>query len=187
MNKITEKPEILFSLYAALISTIALLWNIINSIRDKTSRIDVTAEFLTSMVIGGREFEQGPGSLKISVVNKSKRIKYIKTPQLKLSYEHGFNDGNSEMPKDIVNLYRINNKQVFPLEMKPETEIILSYPFAGETEWMLKNARNTDKFKIIIVDTTGKKYKSKSMPIQTLINCVNHNKKINPALLNAID
>ena len=182
-----DKPEILISIYAAIISTIALLWNIINSILDKMSRLEVKSEFYTTMIFPGSNAEQGPGLMQITIVNKSKKTKYIKTPQLQLSYNHGWNNTNGDKHKNRVNLCMIADKRTYPLEMKSESELILKYPFDKASEWICKESSNNSKFKVIITDTTGKEYKSKSLSINELKNCINHNKTINPIYINAIN
>lgn len=168
--------------YAAVISTITLIWNIVN----KMSRIKVRADFYTTMAFNDLEMEQGPGLLQITILNKSKRIKYVKVPQIKLSYNHGWDLTEKDKNKNIINLYLTGNKLTFPIEMKPESEIILKYPLGKSSEWMYKKAKENDTFKIIITDTTEKKYKSSKLKIKRLKDCIEHNLTINCDLISQV-
>lgn len=132
---------IIVSGYAALISTIALIWNIINTILDKASKIEVHVDFYVIFGIANNNTEEGPRVLQISVVNKSKRVKYIKVPQLKLSYNHGFDLTEKDKNRNIVNLFLQGSKVTFPIEMKPESEVVLKYPMSKGSEWICKNAK----------------------------------------------
>lgn len=172
--------------YAAVISTVALIWNITNTILDKISKIEVRANFYTTMAFYGPDVKEGPGILQISIINKSKRIKYIKVPQLKLSYDHGWNLSENDKEKNIINLHLNGADLEFPIEMKPETEVVLKYPLASGLEWMYRNARKSDKFRVIITDTTHKKYKSSKIKIKMLKECIEHNLTINPNLITEI-
>lgn len=169
--------------YATVISTITLMWNITNSILDKMSRIKVRADFYTTMAFSGSEMGNGPGLLQITILNKSKRIKYVKVPQLKLSYNHGWDLTEKDKNKDIINLHLSGSSLVFPIEMKPESERILKYPLGKGSEWMYKNAKKNDTFKVIITDTTEKKYKSSKLKIEKLKNCIEHNSTISSELI----
>ncbi|WP_462392155.1 hypothetical protein [Clostridium cadaveris] len=177
---------ILISIYAAIISTITLIWNILNSILDKMSRIEVNANFYTTMAFKDSELEQGPGVLQIAILNKSKRIKYIKIPQLELSYNHGLDLGEDDKKKNMVNLYLAGINLTFPIEMKPESEIILKYPLGKGSEWIYKNAKENDTFRVVIKDTTKKEYKSNHLQVKELKCCVEHNSKISSDLISQI-
>lgn len=187
INKIIENPAILISAYAALISTIALAWNITNSILDKIERITVKAGFYTTMVIDNNgELIQGPGLLEISIVNETKRVKYVKVPQIKLDYNHGWDMKGNDKGNHVVNLNLRGSKITYPLEIKPESEITLKYPFSNESKWIYEKSRNNSIFRVIISDTIGKKYKSKKLKITDFKNCIEHNSRINPKLISDI-
>lgn len=187
INKIEQNPAILISAYAALISTIALTWNIVNSILDKIDRISVKAVFYTTMVFDNNgELIQGPQLLEISVVNMTKRVKYIKVPQIKLNYNHGWNMKGNDRKNQIVNLYLKGSKTTYPLEIKPESEVTLKYPFSNGNEWVYENSRKNSKFRVVITDTIDKKYKSKKIKVENLKKCMEHNLRINPQLISEI-
>lgn len=187
INKMIDNPAILISAYAALISTIALVWNIINSILEKMKTINVQAQFNTTMVVNDyREVVQGPALLEISIVNETNRIKYIKVPQIKLDYNHGWILLEGKKKDNIVNLFLSGSKINYPLEIKPESEITLKYPFSSESKWIYEKSKKNSKFNVIITDTIGKKYKSKRIKISNLKNCIDYNSTINPKLISEI-
>lgn len=177
-----DNPAILISAYAALISTITLVWNIINSILNNIDKIVVNAGFNISTIVNENgELIQGPCILTVSIVNESKRMKYIKIPSLKLSYHHG-NKINENDNDDIVNLHFKSNKIKFPLEIKPESEIKLEYPLGAGCDWFLENSTERSTFRILITDTVNKKYKSKKLKLSKLKQCIEHNSNLDKAI-----
>lgn len=182
INIIKNNPAILVSAYAALISTITLIWNIINSILNKIDKISVDARFNTTYAYGdNNEFVEGPMLLVVSIVNETKRTKYIKIPSLKLSYHHG-NKINEDNRDDIVNLHYKSNKIKYPLEIKPESEVTLKFPIGTGSDWFLNNSNNSSTFRVLITDTVNKKYKSKKLKLNVLKDCIEHNSKLSDSV-----
>ena len=174
---------IIISGYAAIISTIALVWNIVNSILEKLSRIKVEAKFFDSFFgsSDNGEIIRGATVLSITITNASKKIKYINRPKLKLSYKALF--ANKKM--DEVNLIELKNKTIFEnainflLKLKPEFTVTLNYPLRKEgTEWFLSSDKDKENFKVIVTDTVNKKYYSKKIKINLLRNVVQNNSNI---------
>lgn len=168
---------IIISGYAAIISTIALVWNIVNSILEKLSRIKVEAKFFDSFFgsSDNGEIIRGATVLSITITNASKKIKYINRPKLKLSYKALF--ANKKM--DEVNLIELKNKTIWPIELKPEFTVTLNYPLRKEgTEWFLSSDKDKENFKVIVTDTVNKKYYSKKIKINLLRNVVQNNSNI---------
>lgn len=90
-NETKNLIAIVVSAYAALISTIALVWNIINSILSRVSRFNVNITFY-DMLIGNSDMKPiiGPRNMNISIVNKSNKNKYIQSVNIKLPYKTEF-------------------------------------------------------------------------------------------------
>lgn len=64
-------PEILLTMYASIISTIALIWNIVIAILEKCSRLKVSVEFRDSISAGiDGKIIKGPTVCFIRIVNK---------------------------------------------------------------------------------------------------------------------
>lgn len=156
------------AIYAAIISTIALIWNIINSIIEKSSRLVVDVSFHENFIsIGNGNPIAGPKCIKVSIVNKSKKIKYIKSINIKLPYSTQF--GN------MANLYKVDSAK--RIEIKPEEEYILDFNINSTAEWMFENYKD-GKFKIVVYDTTNKQYKSKKKNIKVFRDMYESNKKL---------
>ena len=139
------------AIYAAVISTITLVWNIINSIIDKTSRLDVKASFHDSFISIGNKNIDGPRSMKVSIVNKSNRVKYVKSINIKLPYKTSFGK--------YCNLYKMGQNSA--IAIKPEEEYVEEYKLNHSAMWMFEGYAE-GKFRIIVHDTTGKNTKQKN-------------------------
>jgi hypothetical protein len=162
--------------YAALVATVSLTWNIVNTIIDKLSRIRVSySTFLNTFIaIESNESIVGAEVLSVSIVNSSKKVKYINRPKLKLSYKAIF--GSQEF--DEVQLINICKNETWPVALNPEEELVLNYPLKDGSAWYLKNPPKNAKIKIMVTDTVNKKYYSKKIPIKKLKSIINHNDTI---------
>ncbi|NOW92508.1 hypothetical protein BCD91_004531 [Clostridium beijerinckii] len=154
--------------YAAVISTITLIWNIANTIISKLSRFKVKVS-IHDMIIGSDIMQpiKGPRTIKISIVNKSNKSKYIQSVNIKLPYKTKF--GN------YCGMYKQNVK--FPIELKPEEEYIFDYKLNETASWMFESYRE-GKCKIFIVDTIKKKYKSNIIKASVFKDIYDFNIKI---------
>lgn len=168
---------IIVSGYAAVISTITLIWNIVNTIIDKLSIIEIkSSTFISAFtVVESNESIIGAEVLCISIVNSSKKVKYINRPKFKLSYKAIL--GNEEL--DEVNLINLQKKETWPIALKPEEEIVLNYPLRDGTEWFLTDESKNATFKVMVKDTINKTYYSKKLKVKLIKNIVSHNKGIN--------
>ena len=175
-NETKNLIAIIISAYAAIISTITLIWNIANAILSKVSRFDVKVTFY-DMVIGNEMMQpiMGPKNMNISIVNKSNKNKYIQAIKIKLPYKTKFGS--------CCGLYKENLK--LPIEVKPEEEIVLKYKLNLSAGWMFENYKE-DKCRFVIVDTIGKKYKSKKIKMNLLKNAYDFNCKIPESTWNLI-
>ena len=71
------KSEIILTIYAAVISTISLVWNIILAVLEKRSHLKVIAEFRDTFTGNDREqLVAGPKVLYIRIINESKYTKH---------------------------------------------------------------------------------------------------------------
>lgn len=143
-------PEIILTIYAACISTIALVWNIVYEILEKSSRIRVIVEFrqaLTSSQLG--QAIVGPTVLFVRIINKSNTIKYVSNIQVKLPYITS--DGN------YYSL--INQDTIFPIELASQQEYVYKIKLSSPSKILLENFKDGKCF-VIVCDTISKKYKS---------------------------
>lgn len=158
-------PEIILTIYAACISTIALVWNIVYAIIDKSSRIRVVVEFRTAFTgsLSG-ETIVGPTVLFVRMVNKSNAIKYVSNIQIKLPYK---TSGG--------NYYALfNHDTIFPIELAPQQEFVYKMKLSDPSKILLENYRE-GKCSVIINDTISKKYRSNRFDSSILKKAVEHN------------
>ena len=170
-------PKVLISIYAAIISTIALVWNITLSIIEKISRFKVKAEFYNMYIDDVvKKPIVGPKTIKVSIVNKNNKIKYIKSINIELPYktDYGRNCG------------LVKKKLKFPILVKPEEELIIEYRLNVSAEWMFKNFKS-GSCRIYIYDTTNKKYKSQKFDSKRLKEMFDFNKKIGSEIWDMIN
>lgn len=155
-----------------------MIWNIANTILDKLSRIKVSySTYLNTFIaVGTNESIIGAEVLCVSIVNSSKKIKYINRPKLKLSYKATF--GNKKF--DEVQLINLCKNEIWPVALSPEEEIVLDYPLKGEDVWYLKNPPKNGKVRVMVTDTVNKKYYSKKIKIDRIKVMLNYNNSINP-------
>lgn len=155
--------------YAAVISTITLIWNITNAILEKMSKLDIEMKVHSNFITmsDGRVID-APESITISVVNRSNRNKYIKGICLKLPFKTAL---GSNMVKQQ------NLKVSYPIEIKPECEYIETIYPNDSWNWVLENYKN-GSFRAIVYDTTNKKYKSKKMKVKILKKSYEFNKNL---------
>lgn len=163
-----DNPAILISAYAALISTITLVWNIINSILSKVSRFNVEVTFHDMMIGNGlMQSIVGPRNMNISIVNKSSKNKYVQSVNIKLPYKTSFGS--------YCGLYKDDVK--FPILVKPEEELVLKYKLNASAKWLFEGYKDK-KCRFFIVDTTKRKYKSKKIKMELIKKAYDFNCKI---------
>jgi viroplasmin and RNaseH domain-containing protein len=168
---------IIISIYAAIISTMALSWNIISFCIEKKSRIKVKVYFEKVFTEGSdNKLDEGPLSLTMVLVNKSKKNKYINDLFIKLPYKHTFGSNKVQLLKKSLKL---------PFELKPEEEIKVRFYLNSSFSWALENYKD-GKCIVHVSDTTDKMYKSNKFNVHKLKESYNTNKEISPDILNAL-
>lgn len=167
--------SVIVSMYAAIISTMALAWNIATFILGKLSRLKVNIDFNIEKIAlkYNDQFEEvnGPYSLTATIVNKSSHIKYIKNIKIRLPYKstHG----------KLVPLHKVNDK--FPKEIKPEEQIKISYAIHPSMDFLFEGYKENkfrNKFRLLVYDTKGEKYKSNKIKVEILKIGYDYNQKI---------
>ena len=154
-------PEILLTIYASIISTIALVWNIVLALLEKWSRLIVSVEFRDSMTAGiDGKVIRGPTVCFIRIVNKGNQVKYVSSIDLSLPYRTS--TGN------MFSL--INPGTKFPVEILPQQE-----------------KYKEGKCRIIVVDTIRKKYKSHSFNADMIKRAFEHNNSLSPLVLSMFE
>lgn len=158
-----ETAKTLIAGYAAIVSTITLVWNIINSINQNKSKIKVFTYFTTS-------FEHSPmlrvtseviWNLTIDIINHSKYKKYIEQPLIKFPE---MIDGENKFK--VTDLKKVIN---YPQELEPgqkfQTDI---RPCESLLNLINQLSKDNLKFQVLIKDTQGKEYFSKKIKLKDL-------------------
>lgn len=139
------------AIYAAIISTFALTWNIIQYVRGRKGKIKITPTINTKFPVSDtRNVLSHFSSLDISIVNLSEQSRFVKQPQFELN----------QKADRYMNLLCLDNPIEYPLELKPGQEFTTWFNLDLLNKQDLKKI-TADKFRIIILDTHGKEYKSK--------------------------
>lgn len=170
-------PEILLTIYASIISTIALVWNIVLALLEKWSRLKVSVEFRDSMTAGiDGKVIRGPTVCFIRIVNKGNQVKYVSSIDLSLPYR-----------TSTGNMFSLMNPGTkFPVEILPQQEYVYRFRFRALPEIMLEKYKE-GKCRIIVVDTIRKKYKSHSFNADMIKRAFEHNNSLSPLVLSMFE
>lgn len=146
-----SNTTLFLAIYGSVISTLALSWNIVQQIKGKKGKIRITPTLNTKIPISNAHgIMRSFTSLDISVVNLSEKTRYVKQPQFEL---------DQKMNK-FMNLLNLDNPVKYPVQLNRGEEF--------STGFNLDNLDKDDldkitakRFRIRIIDTHGKEYKSK--------------------------
>lgn len=149
--------------YAALVSTVALLWNIFTVINQNRTKLKITAGITAS-------FEAIPGlgavsdtnwNLSVTITNLSKSTKYIERPLIVLPQKI-----NGDKRFQSVSVPEIQN---YPVSLEPGEKLTRDIRL-GESLLNLINKLKTTRgnVRIVVQDTTGKEYYSNSVKLKKL-------------------
>lgn len=138
------------AIYGSIISSLALSWNIIQYLRSRKGKLKIKATINTKIPVTHAQSTMSAfTSIDISIVNLSEKTRYVKQPRFEL-------DQTKNRFMDFLDL---DNPVKYPVELNPGQEFSVWYNLQNLNEGSLKNVV-ADKFKIYIVDTHGKEYKS---------------------------
>lgn len=171
-------PKVVVALYAAVVGTFSLGWNILKEIKDNTGKIKVEATINTMLVgVPGSEFIKFP-ALNIRITNFGKSKRYIYQPSITLQekvmgtknymYYSPFEKFLGKEPKSFP--YTLESGQVFEDNIRID----------GIYDDLLKNLKKTKKIIISVTDSLDKRYISKPIKIKAiekLIKTVNEIEK----------
>lgn len=138
------------AVYGSVISTMALSWNIVQYIRSRKGKLKINASLNTKIpVTNSRSTMSAFTSIDISVVNLSEKTRYVKQPRFELD----------QVKNRFMDFLDLDNPIKYPVELSPGQEFTVWYNLQNIDEDSF-NKIVADKFKIFIVDTHGKEYKS---------------------------
>lgn len=154
----------MIALYAAIISTMALLWNIINSILEKLPRIKVyagiSARFFNVVGVGVSPPEF---IIAIKITNLSTYDMYIEEPSIKLPEK-------IDEVHDSLFVTSFHENIRYPAVIKPREQLNVYIKISPELiEKLKKIKRKRSMIRIKVEDTTGKVFYSNKLSVEKII------------------
>jgi hypothetical protein len=146
-----ENETLYLALYGSVISTIAFSWNVYQYICSKKGKLRITPTLNTKIPISHLSTTMNAfTSLDISVVNLSEKTRYIKQPTFEL---------NQKMNR-FMNFLDLDNPVNYPVQLNPGEEFSVYFNIDTLDRESLEKI-TANKFRIGLIDTHGKEYKSK--------------------------
>ncbi len=156
----------IIALVALGISIITLVWNISNSIIEKTARIKIRIgrclDF--SLIVGSDIPDKLKPSLTITVINISPFDLYITKPMFQ-----GIRFGFFPIKiKGYEGCYLTKLNEQYPVYLKSREQYAINVEINETISQMLDNFGNGNKLRVRIMDTTSKKFYSNKIGINEL-------------------
>lgn len=152
------------ALYAALISTVTLIWNISNAILEKLPRVSVQLScnakipFIPGVAVG-----KPNNILTIKITNKSIFDIYIKRPGIKFQEKI---DGH-----DCYYVTPLNESVTYPIHIKPREQYCTDIDLGSNILNLLLKCKNQNgNIRIMVTDTTDKIFYSNKISIKHIIH-----------------
>jgi hypothetical protein len=142
---------LIIAIYGALISSVALAWNIIRYFKSKKGILRIKPSLNTKfpMTNMGHTMKSFP-TIDISVINLSEKPRYIKQPQFELDQKNN----------RYMNFLDLDNPINYPIKLNTGEEFAVYFNLDNIDEESLKEVI-AKKFRVRVLDTHGKVYKSK--------------------------
>jgi len=146
-------PSFILAIYGAIVSTVALVWNILNAFSQFKGGFKVERQ--SEIKFGGPEGEI-VASMSCKVTNIGRTSRYIAMP--KLEYVNFENLSKSQL--DGLALLQIESAQEYPKELKPGEVHSVNYDLPEYYEKVIKSLPFDTRLCFHVLDTHGKKYSS---------------------------
>lgn len=165
----------IIALYAAFISTVTIMWNIINSIIEKTTRVKINIGINTQFTgVAGVGIIGSPKLvLSIIVTNISPFDLYIGKPMLQ-------GKGFGPIPRKIEGhngYYVTKPNEYYPLHLKPREQFKTDIEINDKFLEMIKKYKKRDRLRVRIADTAGKAFYSNKIYMQRFLSLERVNKE----------
>lgn len=134
-------------IYSAVVATVALCWNIIESIRNRRGNLFVRADAMTRISVGWGSPSHMP-LLRVLITNRGRSHRIIREVAIRLNSTSG--------KSQFVNVQVMESLGAFPKRLEPGDEFSYSIPmeaFASE-QFAAYGASKT--FQVVAIDTLGK-------------------------------
>jgi hypothetical protein len=150
----------LVAVYGALISTIALLWNIISAIRKSRAKLRVRVHFGLRF-LGDRLAtplgDQKP-TLTVVITNMGSTTRYINRPFFKVSRKI---EGERAFET-------LTPEETFPTKIEPGEVYKKTFGLESLNRDLLAKLRDKDSMAFVVTDTLGKIFVSKPLEIHSI-------------------
>ena len=158
-------PKALVSIYAALVATGALLWNIFRSINENKRKVVLDYHFTQAWIQQGVLESPVYANLSLRIRNHSKKSVYINRPTFVLRREINTNLGPSKRFENPV-------KGTFPKELKPGEQEKIDYRIKPIVDMIGDQLKPRDSVFVEISDTFDNVYESNRKRYQLFKNQV---------------
>lgn len=154
----------IIAIYAAFISTVTLIWTIVNVILEKLPRISVQLSCNAKIAfIPGVAVSKPNNILTIKITNKSIFDMYIKKPGIKFREKI---DGH-----DCYYITPLKESVTYPIHIKPREQYSTDIDLGTNVlELLLKCKNQKGKVRIKVTDTTDKNFYSNRISIKHITN-----------------
>jgi hypothetical protein len=163
------ETTLILAIYGAIISTIAIVWNIINSISQYKGKIRIELLWNYAFESGGTELI---AKMQCRVVNIGRRSRYIQMPRFECI-------SPQKMHPEITGTMKLLQGEPpneYPKELKPGQVHSLEYNLNNYLEFVFEQLDPNDKLYFYVLDTHGKKYSSDYLKAKQLIEYVRQGK-----------
>lgn len=176
-NSSWTDPKVIIAIYAAIMATISLLWNIISSVLTNKNKVKIDVNFSQAWAQDAYG-EQTPvfPLFDIKITNQSNKTKIIKKPSMYTSRAIEFTGINKTNKFQVIN--RLKNDS-YPKELKAGEIIEENIDVLTLIKTFEGKINNNDKIWFVINDTTDKYYKSKKYQFKKITDLLELSKKIN--------
>lgn len=166
--------KLLVPVYAAVISTVALAWNIISTRAARKAQLRVTLNFGMQFPgdLNGNPLGPRMATLKIGVVNSGSTVRHILRPGLRLSRAVG-----GEKYADRMEL-----GEKFPHKLEPGETFEQTLPLGELEQELLMHMRERDLIRAVVRDTIGNSYRSPRLRVEAIRKFLVSVKKHDPFL-----
>jgi hypothetical protein len=151
--KTSEIWTLIIAAYAALISSLVLIWRLIEFYLERSGRIKIKVGWITKI----EQYSYGLGEpkafLNVKIINFSRNKRIIERPQIKIHPR--FKNSNDK----IFSYINPFDSTAFPFTIEHGETMSIEYPL-GEVHNSFKN-KGIRKIKILVRDSLNKKYTSK--------------------------
>lgn len=160
--------------FAALISLIALIWNIANAILAKTAKLRIDFSVVQQMKVDPINGVGNPlPFFDIKITNIGAGIRYIKTPMF--VFDRPIEKLKPETKKyTVINMHQPTS---YPLELTIGKEHNYSVAIIGFVNRFSGQLKTNDKVRIEVQDTHNKKYYSKKIRSDVVKEAINRAEK----------